>query len=201
MLSKYIENVKNIDIDWTRGLWRCLQGVNFNHYSFFNCKNENNSDLQDVLNLFPINNHNFKSIVADKFITPSNKRIYDLFICSDKLVGINIKGIKSYITRGIITDQNLKIKLSVMIKPECINQVLFKTEDIIVLVHRDLYISKSNQDPLTRIIKNIVNDCIDNGLEVRIVDNIQCFAIPDVYTTEIGNKVNKRLLETIELKY
>jgi hypothetical protein len=201
MLSKYIENNFNTDTNYVKGLSTSInRNCNYNYQLFFDFKSEDNSNLQDVLNLIPINYRCRALLIGNKFINLSNKRIYELFTCSDKLVGVNLKDIKFYIARGIITDTYLKTKLSVMIKASnARNNFYFKTEDIIVLVHKSIYNSKTVQNPVIKIIKNIVNDCIDNDLEVRIVDDIKCFAVPDVYNTEIGTKVNKNLLESITL--
>lgn len=130
----------------------------------------------------------------------STMMISKIFKWYSNLVGISTKTKMYYVGRGIITDIDLTTYLAVMVKYDTLKPeaTYYDKSNIVILAKREVYTSMApKNDSIFNLIKKIVNDCIDNGIEVRILDKIHCFVVPDVNLSEINKPVDKELVKSI----
>jgi putative N-acetylmannosamine-6-phosphate epimerase len=202
MLAKYVNDCITCDSSYVRGLSRLLVSRDNTFYTPSHI--ETIKPMESVRNngLFPIVGNCFLNI-STHFISHTAKRISDIFQCSsERVVGIDAKTRKYYVSRGIVTDMDLTPYLAVMAKDNISINTLYNyiKSDIVVLVKRESYMSSTPKtDPMFKFIRTVVNDCIDNGLEVRILDEVHCFTVPDTGASEINQPVNKEIIKNINL--
>jgi len=211
MLTKYINIYANVDLTASYGTNRIVHKCDYTKLLTLK-----DITYSDILN----NTDKFYTLIAktienlfigSRELAVSRKTFVDVFMYSQLLVKINVKGSKYIITRGIIMDNNFNILLAIMTRKNILEgidasnrrllwQRLIDIKDLIVFVNRSFYtVKRTKSDIVMNFMKNVIMNSMENNIEVRVVDKISCFTVPEVYTTDIGNPISIDIIKEINV--
>ena len=178
----------------------------YNEYNYIKLINKNTekSNLYTIASM----ENSIPLIIENSFHIYTVTQIYRLFKYAKVLTGVKIGKKNYFITRGLITDTNLNAMLAVMAKKD--KDIMYPNEyeisDLIVFVTRAAFMFRDKKNgintllhPVLKIIKEIATNCINGGIETRIMDDFHCFTVPDITAHDAGMKIDPQIFEKIDL--